>query len=325
MALKNLYLFYGDDSYSAFHKAKHWQQEFEKKYGDLNLQIFEGEKMTGSNFSEAVETMPFLADKKLIIIRDFLLDGEDEEQKKVAEKLETVADYCIVIFIEKDKPDARTTLFKKLSKTAQVIEFNELDKSKLLAWIEQEFSKKNVKIGHHEADVLAENIGPNLWQMSQEIDKLSLYSAEKPLNEEAIHAIISPNISSSVFKLTDHIAAKNAKLSLKTLDVLLTSGEDLMQIFFMMVRHFRILLEVQACVQNKLSPQQMIQKLKEHPFVINNTLKQSKNFSLPQIKNIYRQFLQIDLDTKNGTIKMTTTDNTELRLALEKLIIELCR
>lgn len=355
MDKQNIYLFYGSDNYSAVAKVNHWRSEFEKKYGDLNSQIFEGEDLTAADFNEAVDTLPFLSDKKLIIIRDFFRHAPDEDefedtqsagnqapkkankgedtQKKIAEKLEEMAkdtsNYCIIVFIEHEKPDSRTSLFKKIKAMGHIIEFPEPDRTKLIQWINQEFSKKNIQIRTYEAGLLAETVGPNLWQMSQEVEKLSLHAhsenpAERTINEAAIESLVSPNLTDSIFKLTDSIAAKNHKASIKILNTLLGSGENLMQIFFMIVRHFRILIQVQACLGKKMAQPQIIQKLKLHPFVITKTAQQCRNFTVLQTAAIYRKLLQIDIDGKSGKIKISVADSNELRLALEKLIVELC-
>jgi DNA polymerase III subunit delta len=320
----NIYLFHGRDNFSAAQKLKHWQTEFEKKYGDLNLQIFEGETLTAGGFSEATATVPFLSEKKLIIIRDFLRDGEEEDRKTVAEKLEQVPDYCIIVFIEHEKPDARTTLFKKLNKTGSVIEFSELEKPELVQWIRKEFEKKNSRIGNREAALLADTVGPDLWQMSSEVEKLALYGQDKPIDEKAIESLASPNMSSSIFKLTDFIAQRNARSSLHTLNTLLQSGDDLFQIFFMIVRHFRILIEIKACLEKKMDKAQITQKTREHPYAVMTGIGQCKNFQAEKLAGIYRKLLQIDIDSKSGRIKTQTADQSELRLALEKLIVELC-
>src|SRR5574337_738940 len=126
MAKANIHLFYGEDTYSAWHKSRFWRQEFEKKYGEFNVLVFEGEKLTAADFREAVDSVPFLGEKKFILVRDFLRDGKEAEQKAVAEKLNDVADFSLVLFIENEKPDARTTLFKTLKKISNVQEFEPL-------------------------------------------------------------------------------------------------------------------------------------------------------------------------------------------------------
>jgi DNA polymerase III subunit delta len=324
MSTKNLFLFYGSDNFTANNKLQHWRQEFEKKYGDLNIHIFDGENFTAGDFDEAVSTLPFLSEKKLILIRDFLKNSREEDRKSVAEKLDEIPEHCVVVFIEREAPDARTAIYKKLCKAGQAIEFKDLEKPELIKWIKEEFAKKNSGIGAHEAEILADSVGPDLWQMSHEIEKLTLFSKDLPIDEKAIEDLTNANLSSSIFKLTDHLAAKNSRASIKTLNTLLLSGEDLMQIFFMIVRHFRILIQTRACLKRKMDRNMIVRKTGIHPFAAMNAINQSRNFTDEKLAWIYKKLLQIDIDTKSSRIRITAGDNTELRLALEKIMVALC-
>ncbi len=319
---QNIYFFYGQDSFSAHEKLSHWRQEFEKKYGDLNFQIFDGENLTASNISEAFSTVPFLSEKKLIIVKDFLSDGGTEEQKKTGTLLESIPDYCLLVFIENKEPDARTTLFKTLTKLATVVKFPLLSPEQLVDWIQKRTSQKKGIIGKKEASYLAQKVGPDLWQLSLEIEKLNLYSGGRPFAEAMIDSLIVENISTSIFALTDAIAQKNSKKTLEILQRLIQGGEDLMQILYMIARHIRILIHISACLKEGFNQSEITAKLKEHPFTIQNGIKQSKNFDIPQLKKIYESLLSIDIKLKTGKIRISTEDQTELRLALEKSIAQ---
>ncbi|MFO0781061.1 MAG: DNA polymerase III subunit delta [Candidatus Gracilibacteria bacterium] len=325
MVKANIHLFYGEDTYSAWQKSQYWKREFEKKYGEFNAITLEGAALTAADFRETVDSVPFLGEKKFILIRDFLRDGKDDDQKTVAEKLENIPDFSFVLFLEQEKPDARTSLFKTLKKMAKVEEFQPILGPQLAGWIQEQVQERGGKIGRSEAAQLAETVGPNLWQMSQEIEKLLTYANGSPIPSEAIENMASPNVSSSIFKLTDYLGQKNAKSAVKTFDILLESGEDIVKSMFMIVRHFRILIQVKSCTEQRMEKTAITQKLKEHPFVISTALGQSKNFSSELLASVYRKLLQIDTNMKSGKIHMTAGDNTELRLAIEKLIVEICR
>ena len=321
---KNIYLFYGEDSYSVNQKYRHWRKEFEKKYGDMNVDIFEGKSLNAQELMNSADSMPFLSEKKLIIVHDFFRDGKENEQKKIAEKVEEINDFCLMIFVENEKPDARTALYKKISKHGKIEEFHFVVGPKLNEWIQQEARKKGLELGLKEIQMLAETVGPNLWQMKQEIDKLFLYNQKNKIDATVIEQLVSPNLSASVFKLTDYIGQKRSKESLKTLQNLIESSEDFIKIFFMIVRQFRLIIQIADCLDQNLDKNEITRKLKEHPYVISNTIGQSKNFKTTQLKKIYRHLLSIDSDLKKGKIKMSTGDNSEFRLALEKFIIETC-
>jgi len=324
MTKGNIHLFYGEDTYSAWHKSQYWKQEFEKKFGDFNVLVFEGEKLNAAEFKEAVDSVPFLGEKKMVLIRNFLAEGKETDQKAVAEKLSDIADFCLILFLENQKPDARTILYKTLKKLANVQEFEPLVGPNLTTWIQTQVQERGGQIGFKEAKQLGETIGSDLWQMSQEIDKLALYANGKPIPSEAIENMTSPNLSTTIFKLTDYLGQKNAAAALKTLNILLASGEDIIKSMFMIVRHFRILLQVRDCLDKRLEKNAITQKIKEHPFVISTAIGQSKNFTMQLLTQTYAELLGIDTKMKSGKIHLAAGDNTELRLALEKLIAEIC-
>jgi len=331
MEKKNIYLFYGEDTYSAYQKAKFWRQEFEKKYGDYNFHTFEGHGLETPELLASASAVPFLGDKKLIVVKDFLRDAKEDQQKILAQQLESVPDFTVLLFMEEEKPDARTVLFKKLKQIGQIQEFESPVGAALEKFIQTMVTAKQVSLGHGEtalvarpeAVLLAEYIPDNLWQLSQEVDKLLLYSEGRPVTRAMIDQLVTPSVSSSVFQLTDALGQKNPKTALKIFQNLLDSGEDVVMIFFMMVRHFRILLQVKYCLEQKLTKPQILQKLSEKPFVVSIAMGQAKNFTFESLKAVYKKLLAIDVDLKSGKIRMSTVDNTEFRLAVEKLVVQM--
>ncbi|MFC1749051.1 DNA polymerase III subunit delta [Pseudomonadota bacterium] len=318
-----IYLFHGEDSFSSQQKARLWKDEFIKKYDDMNIQLFEGADFTASQFNEAVETVPFLSEKKLIIIRDFIKEGVTEESKKVADKLDDLADYCVVVFTERQKADSRLSLFKKIKKIGTATEFLFMEKYDLTQWILKEVADKGGSISSANAALLADTVGPDLWQMTQEVEKLVLHADSNEISAEVINSLVTPNLSESIFRLTDHLAQKQQQRSIRTFNTLIESGEDMMQTLFMIVRHFRILIEVKSCMDKGMGKPAIISAIKEHPYVIQTTMGQAKNFDLPTLKRVYETLLQIDSDIKGGRIRISTENNNELRLAIEKFIVEM--
>jgi DNA polymerase-3 subunit delta len=318
-----IYLFHGEDSFSSQQKARLWKNEFIKKYDDLNIQLFEASDLDARKFAEAVETVPFLTEKKLIIIRDFIKEGPTEEQKVVAEKLDDLPDYCVVVFTERQKADSRLSLFKKIKKIGTAEEFNFMEKYDLTQWILKEVAKKGGSISSANAALLSDTVGPDLWQMTQEVEKLVLHAGADEITAEAINSLVSPNLSESIFRLTDHLAGKQQQRSLRTFNTLIESGEDMMQTLFMIVRHFRILIEVKSCLDKGMPVPVITKKIGAHPYVVKTTAGQARNFDLPTLKRIYETLLRIDSDIKGGRIRISTENNSELRLAIEKFIVEM--
>lgn len=321
----NIFLFFGEDTYSSSQKLKFWQEEFTKKYGTDALEIITGKTLDPAQFSTNIETMPFLSEKRFIIVKDFIQEQDEEAHEKVAKNLENTNELCIIVFYENEAPNKTNVLFKKISKIGQIEEFPHLFSADITKWILNKAKQDNIKIGPREVSYLEQYCEPNLWTISNELEKLKIYANGKPITKEMIEELCTPSLTSSIFKLTDAVAQKNVKDSLKTFAILKDSGEDLIRIFFMLARHFRILIQVKEMIDKRENQQSIIRRLKQHPFVIQKTSLQSKNFTQKRLEEIHEKLLVIDIKTKTGKIKSYRGDNKEFELEVEKLIIDCCK
>lgn len=322
---KKIFLLSGEDSYSSYEKLKTWKEGFIKKYGDTSIEVIEGKSLDPAEFGTNIETMPFLSEKRLIIVKNFFKEAPAENQKQVAKSLDRSQDSSVIFFYETEPIDKRTILYKKILEIGEIEEFPTLTENAITKWILAKATEKNIKISYETANFLAVQCGLDLWTISNEIGKLESFSDKKEITKQMIEQIVTPSISTSIFKLTDAIANKNLKESLETFRTLLDSDEEVTKIFFMIVRHFRILIQVFDLLSKNEPPFSITKKLKQHPFVIQNMTKQSRNFTLEKLEDIYQKLLKIDKDFKTGIIKSFQGDTNELELAVEKLIIECCK
>ncbi len=323
---KPVFLFYGEDFYSSAQKLKSWKKGFIEKYGDINsIETIDGKELKPQQFITNLEAVPFLCEKRLIIIKDYLQNAKTEDQKKIAEAIEKTPDFCVLVFHENGTPDRKFSLYKKIAKIGHTEEFKILSPPMVSRWIADRSKKIGLKIQPKTITYLANYSKTDLFSLTNELEKLKFYAADKEITVEMINSLITPSLSSSIFRLTDSVTEKNTKEALKTLKILRDSGEELTKIFFMLVRHFRILLQVDDMIKRKESQSGITKTLKQHPFVIKKAVSQCKNFTTEKLEKIYRELLKIDIGFKTGIIKSYQGDDKELNLAIEKLIIEYCR
>jgi len=321
---KSVYLFAGEDSFSAFEKSQLWKHRFLEKYGDLNCLSYYGEDLTASEFQTAIESYPFLSEKKLLMVQDFLAEGSTDDQKAVADLIDGVPDYCVVVFFEHKKPDARNALYKKLVKVGQVENYEMKSGVMLNRWIVERAAKKSLRLENRDAELMAELVGPNLWNMANEIDKLAIYLNGAPVTQKIIEDVVSINLASSIFKLTDYLGEKRLKESIRTLEILVNSGEEIIGMIFMLVRHFRIMAQVKDLAEKGERAPDIAKKIKEHPFVVSKIFAQCRGFSDRQIREIYQMLLDVDSGFKTGRIKISTNDHSELVRELEVMVGKIC-
>lgn len=322
--MKNLYLFLGEEEYLLQEKVNFWKKHFRERQGEYNLSIIDGIKESANSIISECETLPFLGEKRLIIVENLppAIGNKVDEKKTNAllRFLEEIPESSVVLFREA-KPDKRTKFFKKLISIADVNEFKPLNEEELQNWIQTEINKRGGKILPAALIYLTQKIGNNLWLIHNEINKLIAYTNGKPISENDINKLVVSVYDTNVFKLTDYIGSKQKQKALQTLHQLIESGDSSIQIFNMIIRQFRIFLQILE-LKNKPAKEIAI-KLKLHPFAAQSALNQLKHFQKEELHKIYQNLLQIDIRLKTGEIKISTTNENMLILELEKLILNL--
>lgn len=314
---------YGEDTYSISEKISTWKDEFAKRYdGDTNITELDGEEVAVSEIIDAISVLPFLSDKRLVIVKDFLSGQQAEIQKDLADRLKDVPDTTVLVFYEMKKPDKRLSLFKHLSKTGKTYEFVPPQGAALNQWIIDKTSKKGGTIGIMAASYLAQHVGNDLWKLLSEIGKLVSYTAGREIKSSDIDLLTRSSAETNIFKMTDQIGNKRTHEAIKTLHMLLDSGADLHYVFSMIVRQFRLIIQIKDLVRKGFQKQQIIDRLKQKPFTITSTINQIKNFEPEKLKDIYEKLLEIDTKFKTGKIHYLASDQRHYLLQIEKLIVE---
>lgn len=315
----NIFLFFGEDTYSSQQKINFWKSEFIKKYGDeSDIEVTEGKRLDPKSFLTNIEALPFFSEKRLVIVTNLLSDGKKEQQKIIADNLDKIPDFSIVVFAENKAPNKTESLYKKLKKIAKIEEFMPKPPGEVTAWILKKAQADDIKISRGAAAHLANHATADLWQISNELEKLKQYAGGAEITDQMIDELVTPSLVSTVFKLTDAIAARRADESLKIFQTLQDMGEEDNKIFFMIARHFRLLIQAKDLFSRNEKLSDVAKLMKQPPFVIQKLAQQEKNFPQAKLKKIHDQMLEIDIETKTGKNKNT-------RLAIEKLIIECCR
>lgn len=337
---KNLFLFTGEATYLLHEQVAFWKKAFAEKCGDINLSVLDAGEMPLNEIMAAILAMPFLGDKRLIFVHG-LPDAppsrqtaepskkdekRDEEMKRMEAHLDQIPESSVVVFVQPN-PDKRKSFYKRLCAVAEVREFNPLSGSSLTEWVRKRAVQSGARIDAATAEYLAETAGQDLWRLSQEVDKLAMHSFGKSVSKADVDQLVVPTLEANVFHLTDALGAKDHRKAVRHLHRSLASGENLRQVFYMIVRQFRLLL--QGYGYREANPHSSATAfsaaLKLHPFVARNTMAQLQNFEGQELKDAYARLLEIDMDMKTSRIRVTVDNQEELALALERFFVNFCQ
>ncbi len=287
----------------------------------MNISIFDGKEDSINDLIAWIQTSPFLAEKRLVFILDIPASSakgvNKEKQESVLSALEDINEDVVLILIQ-PSPDKRTKLFKFLIKNVQVEEFKDLTTFELSQWIQKNIDNRGWKILPSAISFLIDRVGINMWTLNNEINKLITYTNnEKPISENDIKNITNINFSTNIFKFIDAVSAKNKRQALLELSNFTETGDSLIMVFMMLIKHIRALLYA----SENPSKQDLVKDLSLHPFVAWKVLFQVKIFKKEKLIKIYQKFLDIDIRLKTGEIKISTYNEKLLALELEKVVL----
>ncbi len=328
-----LYIFYGPDNYSLHREL----DTIKKSVGSdaaagSNVIEVDGDKMSPADLKIACETIPFLADKRLVIISGLLARFESKQKQATVKKstkkndqakdwqqitdcLNNIPETTILVLID-NEVSARNTLLKEISAKAVIKPFPLLKKSDLTGWIQKRVTQSGGKISTEAITLMAKLVGNDLWAMSNEIDKLVLYTNGRFIEEKDVTAIVSHAQETSVFTMVDAILENRTGFAEELMEQLMERGATPTYLLWMLHRQVRFIVLVKELIEQKKNKFDIQSKLGLSDYPLQKTLEQADKYSMPRLKVFYDKLLETDIAIKTGKY--------DGELAMNILVVEIC-
>ncbi len=324
--------FYGENDFKIKQKIEELKNKFIKDIDPSGQNIFrlEGEKINSTDFSSKLSSGSLFCSKKMLIISNLLRNKEKNILSNLLDyfkknKLDKSDD--IFIFVENDlksknkkdlikiSNDREITLkveekklYNFLSQQKYTQEIKNFNTSELNSFIKKELELYKLKIENKDIQLLIALIGNNPWNIYHEIKKLAYYklSSEpiEKIQKKDIEKIVTGIFTENIFNFTDAISVKNTKLALKILEEQYLAGSEPDYILLMLLRQFKILLQIRELLDLNYNSQKIISSLNLHPFVVNKGINQAKNFNKKTIKDILNTLIKMEKLNRSSSIDL---------------------
>lgn len=278
-------LFHGKDSY----RIKEKIDEFVKAYKEKNKNYFglnylNGKEITLFDLKEEMLSYSMFSEKKLIIVNNLLSNQKNKEdflsQIDLFKKSEN-----ILILVEENE-----VLGKIIDDFDKVNKFDLLNGLKLKDWIKKKVVSLESEIEEEAINKIIEYVGGDLWQINNELMKLSSYS--KKITSDNVFKMVRPKNEINIFDTLDAVAQKNKKKAISLLRIHVDKGDSPIFLLSMIASQIRNIISV----KNGAVVKQM------NPFVYRKSVSQAKNFTMEDLKKIYSRILELDFEIKMGKI-----------------------
>jgi DNA polymerase-3 subunit delta len=269
--------------------------EFLSKYSDLGLEQLEGEDVSLPRVQEALQSQPFLVERKLVILKNPSSNKQFLEQAEAL--LGDISDSTDLILVE-PKIDKRLSYYKFLKKATDFREFNELDIASLVKWLIEFAKSKNGILNLIDARFLVERVGLNQQLLSNEVEKLIMYDPK--ISQETITLLSEATPQSSIFDLLEVAFNGNSRKALELYHEQRALKVQPQEIMAMLTWQFRILALIKTA--GKRTPDEIARDAKLNPFVVRKSLRIANQLSLAKVRSLVNNLLKLDVRLKSEAI-----------------------
>lgn len=319
--IKNCYIFCGSDEQLIKESInKLVDKVLGNSLKELNFVQFDGKTVQSDELINSCETLPFMNDRKVVLVYRalFLGDIEDRERKAVFENIrkyiDGIPDSCILImyYVFESKREKPSMTLVRLDKKVCVIKADKLKGDQLAARVKNLLESKEKQIGKSELQLFCSAIENDMGIVESEVDKLYWYTYGREITKEDVLLMFSKKSDEDIFDMVDCLSQKKADKAIDILNELVFKGEKITGILFMVERQFKLLINIKIGLEENSSKNELVSKLKLNPYICEKMITQSRRFTVKQLEAALKFCIEAEEKLKSSS----TDSKTEMELLI---------
>lgn len=295
---KQIYLLYGNEAYL----KKQYKDKLKKAMADaedtMNFSAFEGKDINVREVIDLAETLPFFAERRVILIENsgFFKNAADE----MAEYIKQAAPTTYFLFVE-EEVDKRSKMYKAVKNAGKIVEFAEQNEDVLTRWVLGRLKREDKKITGSVMQLFLSKTGTDMGNIDRELEKLFCYTMGRDvITAEDVEAVTTEQISNKIFDMVNAVAEHNQKKALDLYYDLLALKEPPMRILFLISRQFQILFNVKSATAKRVDNRTIAQKAGIPEFAVRRNQAQARNFTQEQLRQALEDGVFYEEAVKTG-------------------------
>lgn len=283
--LGRLYILHGEEAYLRdFYYGRMKEQLVGQGMTEFNLHTIPGRDFTPQRLEQAVDSLPMMSERTLILVNDYDLDKAGEgERKELASLFAQLPDYCCVVFIYDVIPyklDSRTKLAAAIREHGSVVEFARQEQGDLVDWVHRRFKALGKEIDSEQARYLIFLCGDLMNGLIGEIEKVGAYAQGSRVTKQDIDAVATPQLDAVVFHMTDAIGAGDFDRAAQVLGELFQMQEPPMRILYSLGKQMRQLYAARLMMEDHGTAGDLARQWGIKPYPAEKLMNSARRFSL---------------------------------------------
>jgi len=268
---------------------------FVDEYTDIGLERLDGEEAEFDRIREALESLPFLAAKKMVVLRT---PSANKQFVEGFESLLTNLPETTDVVIIEPKLDKRLVYYKYLKAKTDFKEYGEPDENGMSRWLVEQATADGGKLSAADARYLVERVGVNQQLVAQELQKLLSYDPN--ITRQNIDLLTDKTPQSTIFELLDAAFSGNAKKAIGLYNEQRRMKVEPQQILALLVWQLHVLAVVKTAGDRDAAT--IAHEAKLNPFVVRKSQGIARRLTLAELKSLVHEVLQLDIDLKSKSI-----------------------
>ena len=276
--LKPVYLIYGSEELLLERAEKRLHDRLAAVADlDFNYETFDGASASADDVVNAANTMPFLSERRLVIVRN--VDKLDTASlERLAAYAKDPAPYtCLVLVATKIAKNSK--LYRAVAAGGVAYEYAAPKRNEYAGEVAKLLRERGKTIAAPAAQLLVDIVGRDLRRLDVEAAKLATYVADADrVSADDVKAVAAASAEASVFELSDAVGERDVTRALRVLRRLLDAGETPLGVEAMLARHVRALIGAHALADRGVSPDAMAPEIGMAPWQARNAAKQASRY-----------------------------------------------
>ncbi len=284
-------------------------------FKDFNFDLFDGRSLDLSAFRQAIEQLPIMTPKKLVVIKE--ADNFVSANRGVLEKLiKTIPDTTYLCVVG-NKFNQRLKLLKTINSYGGCyFSFSKLRQAESRKFIEREFLISGKSISISAINLLIEIVNQDVQTLHSEIRKLVLFSGKKTrIDVDDVNRCILSSKEEDAFSLVNAIVEKNGSKAILLLKRKMVDEYQVLPILGLIRWHFKVLMKIKIFLRDGTSEREYQKKLGLSSYRINQFTRQASLYTTSYLRKLFHRFNMLSFKLKYS--------NTSKSLLMEALILSL--
>ncbi len=297
---KRVYLLFGEESYLRNQYKKRLQKAIIGDDSELNFSHFEGKDTPVNEVISLANTLPFLSEKRLIVVDDSGFFKKKNEE--LAAFIKEIPEETCLIFSE-GEVDKRGKLYKEVVKLGRAVEMGIQKGDTLLKWSAGLLKKDNMRIKESTLRLFLTKVGNNMGLIETELEKLICFKGPGgEITPEDVELLSTTQIENHIFQMVDAVASKHQAKAMEKYHELLALKEEPRVILALLARQFRLLYGAKKLTNAGRNKAVLAKTLGLPPFAVDNYLRQQKGFTAQELREIMEEAADFGKSINTGEL-----------------------